>query len=265
MKIGIFDSGLGGLLVAKSLMREIPQYDYVFLGDTKRVPYGNRSHDTIYEFLQEAVGFLFQQDCKLIIVACNTASAQALRQIQQEYLPKHYPDRRVLGVLIPACEAALENPQATHVGILATSATVESKAFVRELRKISPRVTAYQRPAPLLVPFIENDEADLVSPVLRRYLSPFKGKIDTLILGCTHYPILKRQIASIMGKGVRIISQDELVPDKLKNYLKRHPEIESTLSRNKTQRFLVTDLTPTMSKMAKAWFEKAIPLETVDL
>ncbi len=278
MKIGIFDSGLGGLLITKALVRNLPHYDYVFLGDTKRVPYGNRSHDTIYEFLRESVEYLFGQDCQLVIVACNTASAQALRQIQQDYLPAHYPDRRVLGVLIPACEVALQNPDQMRaedggskrttdrtVGVLATNATVESNAFVRELKKIALRTKVLQRPAPLLVPFIENDATDLVLPVLRQYLAPFKGKIDTLILGCTHYPILKKQISDIVGKKVRVISQDELLPSKLRDYLERHPEIEERLSKKRQRRFLVTDLTRAMKKTARKWFGAGIRLEEVSL
>jgi glutamate racemase len=138
MKIGIFDSGLGGLFVARALVKNLPQYDYVYLGDTQRVPYGNRSHETVYQFLREAVDYLFAHDCELIIVACNTASAKALRRIQQEYLPKHYPQRRVLGIIIPTAEAALKNDTTRRIGLLATQGTVDSNAYVKELKKIRP-------------------------------------------------------------------------------------------------------------------------------
>ncbi|MBC7982142.1 glutamate racemase, partial [Candidatus Parcubacteria bacterium] len=178
MNIGIFDSGLGGLLITKSLIKKLPQYNYTYLGDTKRVPYGNRSPETIYDFLKESVEYLFENNCKLILVACNTASAQALRKIQQEFLPEKYPDRRVLGVIIPTCEVALENKKSKKIGILATNATVNSNAFIIELKKIKPDIQVIQNPAPLLVPFIENDSLQLVTPVLEKYLKPFKGKID---------------------------------------------------------------------------------------
>ena len=143
MKIGVFDSGLGGLLITKALVKNLPQYDYVYLGDTQRVPYGNRSHETIYRFLKEAVNYLFKYGCGLIVVACNTASAEALRRIQQEYLPRHYPNRRVLGVIIPTAEAALRSAHAKRIGILATQATVGSAAYVRELKKIRPMADFY--------------------------------------------------------------------------------------------------------------------------
>ncbi len=263
MNIGIFDSGLGGLLITKSLIKKLPQYNYIYLGDTKRVPYGNRSSDTIYEFLKEAVEYLFKNDCKLVIVACNTASAQALRRIQQEFLPYHYPDRRVLGVIIPTCEVAASGSK--KIGVIATQATVESGAFVVELKKIDRNISIIQRATPLLVPIIENDALKFADIILKEYLKPFKNKIDTLILGCTHYPILKKEIQKIVGNKVKVIAQNDLIGAKLKDYLVRHPEIEKLLNKKSKNKFFVTDTTSTMKKNVKKWFGKDAKLENISL
>ncbi len=263
MNIGIFDSGLGGLLITKSLIKKLSQYNYIYLGDTKRVPYGNRSSDTIYEFLKEAVEYLFKNDCKLVIVACNTASAQALRRIQQEFLPYHYPDRRVLGVIIPTCEVAASGSK--KIGVIATQATVESGAFVVELKKIDKNISIIQRATPLLVPIIENGALKFADIILKEYLKPFKNKIDTLILGCTHYPILKKEIQKIVGNKVKVIAQNDLIGAKLKDYLVRHPEIEKLLNKKSKNKFFVTDTTSTMKKNVKKWFGKDAKLENISL
>lgn len=259
MKIGVFDSGLGGLIVLKALVKELPEYDYVYLGDTQRVPYGNRSHETIYNFLQQAVDYLFRQNCGLIIVACNTASAEALRKIQQDYLPLHYPKRRVLGMIIPTAEEALKSGDAKRVGVLATQATVNSNAYVREIKKINSRIKVFQSAAPLLVPLIEGGGIKWSAPVLREYLKPLqKERVDTIILGCTHYPILKSKIRKIAK--VRVISQDECIPPKVKDYLRRHPEIDIRLTRKHTIKFLVTDITKSLSELSRDWFGRKVKL-----
>ena len=266
MKIGIFDSGLGGLFVTKALVKKLPQYDYVYLGDTQRVPYGNRSHETVYRFLEEAIEYLFAHDCGLIIVACNTASAKALRRIQQEYLPKHYPKRRVLGIIIPTVEVALKNLKIKRVGVLATQGTVSSGAYIRELKKIRPDVTVIQQAAPLLVPLIEANATRFADPILHSYLQPLlKKRIDTLILGCTHYPILKKQIKKICGKDIKIVSQDEIISIKLAGYLAHHPEIEKCLSKHKRREFLVTDLTDATKALSKKWFGLSIKFRTINI
>jgi glutamate racemase len=253
MRIGVFDSGVGGLLIFRSVVEAMPEYDYVYYGDTARVPYGNRSQETIYQFLEEAVAFLFAQDCSLIIVACNTASAEALRRIQQEYLPAHFPDRRVLGVIIPAAEAVAEIPSVRRVGLLATHATVGSGAYVREIHKLRPDIEVVQNAAPLLVPLIENNEIDRVEPFLREYLAPLlKAEVDVVILGCTHYPLLKHQVAEITR--LPIVSQDEVIPEKLRAYLGRHPEIEQVLSKQHGREFFASDITPALSALSAAWF-----------
>jgi glutamate racemase len=264
MKIGVFDSGLGGLLIAHSLIQALPEYDYLYLGDTARVPYGNRSQEAIYEFTRQAVDYLFHHGCGLIIVACNTASAEALRRIQQEYLPKQYPDRKVLGVLVPAVEAAIEATKNYRVGVLATRSTIESKSFNREITKRAPEVSVMTAAAPLLVPLVENSGTQWAGPILEAYLAPLQEKnIDTLILGCTHYPYLKKQIQAIVGPKVHLVSQDEVVPSKLAVYLHRHPEVSRKLSRDGRYEFHVTDLTPGAQELASTLFGQTINLHRV--
>jgi glutamate racemase len=264
MKIGIFDSGLGGLIIAKAIRKAMPEYDYVYLGDTKRVPYGNRSHDAVFQFTKEAVDFLFKKEnCAIIIVACNTASARALRQIQENYLANNFPDRKVIGVLIPASEEASKYEK---VGIIATVGAVSSNTFVTEIQKINNKIKVFQSPASMLVPLAEEGENFLVKPFLQKYLKPLiSKKINALVLGCTHYPIFKKEIKKILPKNIKIISQDEVIPKKLKNYFDRHKEISQKLSKNKTAKILVTDVTQTVSKLTNKWFGKNTKVELVNL
>jgi len=266
MKIGIFDSGLGGLIITHSVIKSLPQYDYIYLGDTARVPYGNRSSDIIYQFTREAVDYLFRHDCALIIVACNTASAEALRRVQQQYLPAHYPDRRVLGVLIPAAEEAASYSQSGRIGVLATQATVESKAFVREVTKLRPSAVVVQQPAPLLVPLIECDALQFAGPILDWYLGPFCGSsVDCMILGCTHYPLLRDEIQERVGVGIRVLDQRDFVPQKITDYLRRHPEMEQRLGRNGIQEFHLTDCTSSAATLADRLFSRHVPLQRVSI
>jgi glutamate racemase len=255
MRIGIFDSGLGGLIITKAVLKVLPEYDYVYLGDTKRVPYGNRSYESVFEFTKQAVDYLFRKEnCVLVIVACNTASARALRKIQQEYLSKNFSDRKVLGVLIPAAEEA---SLFEKIGILGTRGTVNSNTFPLEIKKFNRRAKIFQNPAPMLVPLAEEGETKNALPFLKKYLQPFGNKkIDALVLGCTHYPIFKKQIKKILPKSTKVISQDEIIPKKLKNYLKKHQEITTKLSKNKTVRVLVTDTTESVKKITQKWFDK---------
>lgn len=251
MRIGIFDSGLGGLIVARAIRKALPQYDYVYLGDTKRVPYGNRSHDTVYEFTRECVEYLFKKEnCGLVIIACNTASARALHELQ-----KNFPKWKILGVLIPAAEEAAKF---SRVGVLGTTGTVASNSFPEEIKKINPRAKVFQNPAPMLVPLAEAGEKKGAIPFIENYLAPFQN-IDALVLGCTHYPIYKKEIKKILGAKIKIISQDEIVPKKLKNYLARHQEIANKLSKNRSVKILVTDETETIDKLARSWFGNVKP------
>lgn len=252
-RIGIFDSGVGGLAIAQVVWQTLPEYSYLYLGDTKHVPFGDRSQEVIYEYTRQAVEYLFKQNCQLIILACNTASAEALRRIQQEYLPAHYPDRRVLGVIIPTVEAAL-NPEDNQLnqttepmevlGVMATSSTVESQAYVREALKIRPELQIVQLATPLLVPIIERGELELTDNLLKQYLEYFKSqRVQKLILGCTHYVLLKDKIRNLADWPVQIIAQDEIIPLKLKDYLSRHPEIVEQLKQSGQCDIQVTDLT----------------------
>ncbi len=304
MKIGIFDSGLGGLIIAKAIRKTMPEYDYVYLGDTKRVPYGNRSHEAVFEFTKEGVDYLFRKEnCAIVIIACNTASARALREIQQKYLPKNFPDRKVLGVLIPTAE---ESAKFKSVGVLGTLGTISSNTFPIEIGKknlmlfhgshsnlnvvhepniayaekstdFSSRTRVFQNPAPMLVPLAEEGEKVLAKQFILKYLKPLLAKKpEAIVLGCTHYPIFKNEFKKLLPKGVKLISQDEIVPKKLKNYLLRHPEIEKRLKKTPNQskarygaggkaKILVTDITPNIIKLSNKWFGGKIRPKLINL
>lgn len=265
MKLGVFDSGLGGLLIAKAIKNRIPAIDMIYLGDTLHVPYGNRSNEVIYDYCYKAVDFLFSQDCNLIVMACNTASAAALRRLQQEYLPTHYPERRILGVVVPTLEVASEQ-QHRKVGLIATNYIIESKIYESELKKINPKITLYSKATPLLVPMLENDGMQWVGPILRTYLHPLlEKKIDSIILGCTHYPLLKSIIRQEIGEHIDILSQDEIIPHKLDDYLRRHPEISNPIGRSGFQEFYVTDVTDSYKRMAHFIYSKEIIIEKANI
>jgi len=266
--IGIFDSGIGGLTVAKEVLRLLPEYRLLYLGDTARLPYGNRSPELIYQFAEQAVDYLFKQGCQLVVVACNTASADALRKIQQKWLPENYPDRKVLGVIRPVAEVAAKVSRSGRIGVVGTRGTVLSGAYERELMTLNPRAAVFQQPCPLLVPLIE--EGWLSRPetikILRYYLRPLKlRKIDTLILGCTHYPILMKQFRSICGRSIQVLDPAAIVAEKLEDYLRRHQEIESKLIKDKKHQFIVTDLTEIFAANAEKWLGQKVELKTVIL
>lgn len=270
-KIGIFDSGLGGLLVAKAIQKKLPQYDYVYLGDTKRVPYGGRSHESVFEFAKNAAHYLFKKEnCVLVIIACNTVSSRALRRLQQEYLPVEFStkeNKRILGVLIPAAEEASIYDR---VGVLATVGTVSSGAFVDEIKKLNPETQIFQNPAPMLVPLIEEGEKENAKIFIKKYLKPLlKKNIQALVLGCTHYPLLKdlikKEITMQTKSRIRIVSQDEITPKKLEDYLKRHKEIEEKISKKHSMKLLFTDITEQVVKLSASWFHKDVKPELVDL
>ena len=262
--IGIFDSGLGGLAIGRAIMDRLPEYDYLYLGDTKRVPYGTRSQRTIHEFVGQALDFLFRNQCELVILACNTASAEALRKSQQEYLPTHYPNRRVLGVVIPAAEEASKHVAEGPVGVLATASTVESGAYCRELHRLAPDCKVVQRPAPLLVPLIENDGLRYIDPVIDDCLAPLASEgVGSIVLGCTHYCLVKDRIRARVN--VPVISQDEVVPERLADYLRRHPEMEERLGKAGRRRYCVTDVTPSYQSFADSLMGQELGLELVSL
>jgi glutamate racemase len=266
--IGIFDSGFGGLSIMKGIVRELPEYDFIYLGDTARVPYGTRSKEIVYDFTRQAVDFMVKKNCELIILACNTASSDALRLIQQEHVPKNYTGKKVLGVLIPAAEVACRISKNNKIGVMATASAVSSKSFLRELSKINNKIKVYQIACPLLVPIVEAGEQSnkITEAVLKKYLKPLMNKkIDTLILGCTHYGILEPKIKKIVGKNVRIISESKIIGQKLKNYLQRHPEIENKLGKNKSRIFYSTDLTNNFEVLGSKFFGKKIEAKKAKL
>jgi glutamate racemase len=230
--IGVFDSGYGGLTVLKEIIDKLPQYDYLYLGDNARSPYGNRSFNTVYHYTLQSVKWIFDQGCSLVIVACNTASAKALRTIQQNDLPKMAPSKRVLGVIRPTAEVIGSFSESQNVGILATRGTVASESYPMEIAKFFPTLKVYQEACPMWVPLVENNEhhshgADFF--VKRNLHNIFeKGeKIDVLLLACTHYPLLQQKIEEYMPIGVKLISQGDIVAKSLEDYLKRHTEMEN--------------------------------------
>jgi len=266
--IGVFDSGFGGLTILRGLVKELPEYDFIYLGDTARSPYGSRSEEVIYDFTRQAVDFLFEKNCDLVILACNTASSEALHRIQTEYLPKSHPDKKVLGVIIPAAEDAVLRTKNHKIVVIATEQTVASLAFVREIKKLDPKNQIFQKACPLLVPIIEAGEhsSDVTDILLQKYLAPLlKKHIDTLILGCTHYSILKKKIQTIVGKNITVISEETVVPAKLKSYLKKHPEIEKNLSKNHLRTFYSTDLTEKFQRLGGKFFGKKIIVQKARL
>ncbi len=260
--IGIFDSGLGGLTVLKDIRHQLPQYSYLYLADSARAPYGGHSKETITEFSRQAASWLFDQGCSLVIFACNTASSQALRTLQQKWLPSVDTDptkpKRILGVVRPLAEAAAQKTKG-RVGVLATRATVESKAFVLELKKLSPKTKVLQNAAPLLVPLIEEGwiKRTTTRHILKGYLRPLQdANVDTLILGCTHYPLLLPIIQSLMPNKTKILHAGPVVAAKLADYLQRHSEIEKQLDQKKTIKFATTDDPMRFAEQAGRWWPK---------
>ncbi|MDD5291371.1 MAG: glutamate racemase [Patescibacteria group bacterium] len=246
--IGVFDSGFGGLTILKAFLDKLPEYNYIYLGDSARAPYGNKSPELIYKYTEEAVDFLFKKGCELIIVACNTVSAEALRKIQQKWLPENYSTRRVLGVIIPITEALVEevkkSPGKNQVGIIGTRSTIESKAYSRELEKLSSDLEISSQACPLLVPLVEEGwvKRKETKMILKYYLRPLKlKKIDYLILGCTHYSILFKEIEKVMGKRCQVFDSPKFVAEKLALYLRRHPEIEGKILKERKMVFYTTD------------------------
>jgi glutamate racemase len=269
-KIGVFDSGYGGLTILDAIRRELPEYDYLYLGDNARAPYGTHSFDVIYRYTLQAVQYLINKNCALIILACNTASAKALRTIQQRDLPL-IKDKKVnvLGVIRPTVEAVPGITKSGHVGILATPATVSSESYVLELEKIAPDLTVFQQACPMWVPLIEAGEhnSEGADYFVEKYLDEIlhkDPKIDTLVLGCTHYPLLKEKIEK-MAKNVTIIAQGELEAKSLKDYMERHPEYREQLSTNGTCTYLTTENADRFSQSASHFLNSPIQAEHIDL
>ena len=268
--IGVFDSGYGGLTILKELKHTLPQYDYIYLGDNARAPYGPRSYDTVYQYTLEAVNWFFNQGCSLVILACNTASAKALRTIQQKDLPNMAPDKRVLGVIRPNTEI-LGNFSTTHqVGILGTLGTIQSDSYPIELAKFFPDLKVFQQACPLWVPLIENGEHDQPGAdyFVKSYLDQLfaqSADIDTLLLACTHYPLLADKIRAFMPKGVNIVSQGAIVAKSLARYLESHPDLAQKCSQSGQLSFYTTDNPQAFELQASSFFGQKIAAKHTDL
>jgi glutamate racemase len=261
--IGVFDSGYGGLTVLKELVARLPQYDYTYLGDNARAPYGTRSFETVYHYTLECVQWLFRQGCPLVILACNTASAKALRTIQQNDLPRIAPDNRVLGVIRPTTEVVGQFTKTGKVGVLATRGTVLSESYPIEIAKFYPEIDVYQQACPLWVPLVENNEHDkpgadyFVSEYVDQLFAQSSG-IDAVLLACTHYPLLRDKIARHLPAGTQMIAQGEIVAASLADYLQRHPEMESRCSRGGELKFFTTDSAADFDSHASIFYGKPL-------
>lgn len=264
--IGIFDSGFGGLTVLKSIMKKLPKHDFLYLGDNARSPYGDHSFETVYQYTFECVEWLFAKGCPLVILACNTASAKALRSIQQIDLPKKYPKHRVLGVIRPTAEVIGNFSSASKIGVLGTRGTVNSNSYPLEIAHFFPHVEVYQQSCPMWVPLIENGEhlnsgADFF---VKKYLSELFSKsqdIDCILLACTHYPLLLPKIKKHLAPNIKVLSQGEIVAESLVDYLIRHPEIENQLGKNGKRMFFTTGDIHTFQQHAESFLSASIEVK----
>lgn len=268
--IGVFDSGYGGLTVLKEIVKGLPQYDYLYLGDNARSPYGNRSFDTVYHYTLQCVKWFFDQGCSLVILACNTASAKALRTIQQNDLPKIAPEKRVLGVIRPTAEIISSFSESGSVGVLATNGTVASESYPIEIAKFFPEIKVFQEACTMWVPLVEANEhnshgADFFVKKSVENLFEKGEEIDVILLGCTHYPLLKDKIEEYMPVGVKLISQGEIVAESLADYLLRHPEIELKCSKTGQRKFFTTDSAGDFDNHATIFYGEPVSSVHIDL
>jgi glutamate racemase len=268
--IGVFDSGYGGLTVLKEIVNRLPAYDYIYLGDNARTPYGTRSFETVYEYTLQSVKWLLQKGCPLVVLACNTASAKALRTIQQNDLPEYGNNIKVLGVIRPSTEIIGSFSKTRHIGILGTNGTVESQSYPIEIEKFFPDIEVHQHACPIWVPLVENNEysspgADYFIKKDVNELLSNSPEIDTILLACTHYPLLSGKIEKYLPKGVRLISQGEIVAASLENYLLRHPEIDEKCSKNRQRQFFTTDSIKDFDKHSEVFFGEKVNSIHVDL
>jgi len=268
--IGVFDSGYGGLTVLRELVNKLPQYDYLYLGDNARAPYGTRSFETVYRYTLQCVKWLLLQNCPLIILACNTASAKALRTIQQKDLQSLHPNARVLGVIRPTTEVIGKHTSTNSIGILATNGTVQSGSYLIEIKKFFPQVNIEQEACPMWVPLIENNEHEtegadyFVQKHINIILSRNKA-IDTLLLACTHYPLLQEKIKKYLPPHVQLLSQGNIVAESLKDYLQRHPEIEVAISKEGKRSFYTTDAPEEFNNKASIFFGEEVEANAADI
>ncbi len=268
--IGVFDSGYGGLTVYDKIRERLPQYDYIYMGDNARSPYGPRSFEIVYEFTRQAVMRLFAEGCRLVILACNTASAKALRTIQQQDLPVWDNERRVLGVIRPTVELMDKMSNSKHIGVLGTAGTISSSSYTLEIEKMFPHISVVGEACPMWVPLVENAEFD--SPgadyFVKKHIDHIMQTdplIDTLILGCTHYPLLIKKIRKYVPAGVKLVSQGEYVAESLADYLVRHPEMSSHLTTGGSRRFLTTESVEKFSDAASLFLGYNVNAEKIEL
>lgn len=268
--IGVFDSGYGGLTILSKIREALPEYDYIYLGDNARTPYGTRSFEIVYEFTLQAVNKLFEMGCHLVILACNTASTKALRTIQMNDLPNIDPDRRVLGVIRPTAECIGSMTQTRHVGILATAGTIKSESYPLEVHKLFEDIKVSGEACPMWVPLVENNEANSEGAdfFIRKYIDNLLAKdrqIDTLVLGCTHYPILLPKIQKFIPQGVKVVAQGEYVATSLKDYLHRHPEMDMKCTREGKCRFYTTETEDKFIESASMFLNENITVQRITL
>ncbi len=268
--IGVFDSGYGGLTILREIRRRLPGYDYLYLGDNARAPYGTRSFDIVYEFTRQSVEELFNRGCHLVILACNTASAKALRSIQQHVLPVIDPDRRVLGVIRPTVEILEKISRSGHVGLLATPGTVRSHSYTMEVAKLNPEMKVTEKDCPMWVPLVETGEFDGPGAdyFVKKYINAILSEdpeIDTLILGCTHYPLLLPKIRQYTPERVRILPQGELVAESLADYLLRHPEMERKCTKGRSIEFLTTESPEKFDTLASLFMQSPVTSTRITL
>ena len=268
--IGIFDSGYGGLTILHGIRQLLPEYDYLYLGDNARAPYGPRSFDVVYEFTRQAVVKLFEMGCHLVILGCNTASAKALRTIQQNDLPQIDAERRVLGIIRPTAEVIGSLTSSRHVGVLATEGTIKSESYDLEIHKLHPDIEVSGVACPFWVPLVEYNEAD--SPgadyFVKKRIDEIMRKdpdIDTIILGCTHYPLLMPKILKYLPSGVRVVPQGEYVAESLKNYLERHQNIEAKCSKGASVHYLTTENPNKFKEQAQIFLHEPVEVENITL
>lgn len=268
--IGIFDSGYGGLTILREIRKIMPQYDYLYLGDNARTPYGTRSFDVVYEFTIQAVRYLFKQGCHLVILACNTASAKALRTIQQYDLPSLAPNRRVLGVIRPTVEVAGDISKSHHIGIMATPGTVRSKTYELEIAKLFPNFQVTSEACPMWVPLVENEEYNTPGAdyFVRKHIDNLlqqDPQIDSVILGCTHYPLLRDKIRQWMPDNIHIIEQGNYVAQSLKDYLSRHQNMSEHITTDGTIRYMTTEQADVFQAKATIFMDTTVEAERVFL
>lgn len=268
--IGVFDSGYGGLTILDKIREVLPEYDYIYLGDNARAPYGTRSFEVVYEFTRQAVCKLFDMRCHLVILACNTASAKALRSIQMNDLPGIDPARRVLGVIRPTVECIGDISKSRHIGVLATAGTIKSESYPLEIHKLFPDIQVSGVACPMWVPLVENNESqnEGADYFIRKYIDQLLSKdpqIDTVILGCTHFPLLLPKIRQYLTKDVRIISQGEYVAESLKDYLRRHPEMNAKCTKNGDCQFYTTEAEEKFSESASTFLNQQISVKHITL